>query len=276
MLDVFAYEDHRRFLADSIEEMRTTKRGFSLRWLANKCDFSSHTFLPRVLTGDRNLTSESAAKVAEALGLRGEKAKAFLCLVEASIGLTEETRTKAWGRFESLRAVHRRKRLEGKQSRYYGKWYYPVVRQLAVWAPWHGDWSKLSDMLDPPIHPEEAKEAVETLVELGLLTREVDGTFHTSSPILNVDRLPSHTKRLSREEILRRGMESLLRHPLEERSTTCLLLAMSETSYRQSVEILGEAAQRCLGLAASDPEVDRVWQVALQIFPVSRRFGAKA
>jgi len=276
MPDVFAYQDHRQFLSDCFEELRATRRGFSLRWLARKCDFSSHTFLPRVLSGDRNLTMESAAKVAEALGLRGERSKAFLCLVEHAIGISEESRTKAMERFESLRAVHRRRRLEGRQARYYGKWYYPVVRQLAVWAPWKGDWGKLSAMLDPPILPDEAREAVETLLELGLLSRDPAGAFHTSSPILNVDRLPSHTKRLGREEILRRGMDSLQRHPVEERSTSCLLLAMSEASYRQSVEILNEAAQRCLGLAASDPEVERVWQIALQIFPVSRRFGATA
>jgi hypothetical protein len=70
-------------------------------------------------------------------------------------------------------------------------------------------------------------------------------------------------------------MESLLRHPHDERHTTCLLLAMSEDSYRKATELLTDAAQKCLALAAADPRVDRVWQVALQVFPASLPLQAR-
>jgi len=269
MPDVFAYTDHRKFLADSFDELRATRKSFSLRWLARKCAFSSHTFLPRVLSGDRNLTLESAGRVAEAIGIKGIAARGFLAMVERDIETSDDARQKASKRLDALRAVHNRKRLESRQSKYYAKWYYPVIRQLAIWAPWKGDWSVLAGMLDPPIHPSEAQEAVETLVELGLLALDEDGNYQTAANMLNVDRLPVQVKRKGREDILRRGMDSLIRHAPEERHTICVLLAMSNESYRQAVDIMTESAQRCLGLAASDPKVDKVWQMALQLFPAS-------
>jgi len=276
MPNVFAYSDHRQFLAAAFDELRATRKNFSLRWLARKCAFSSHTFLPRVLSGDRNLTLESAARVAEAIGLKGIPLRGFLAMVERDIEPLEETRQKASKRFEALHTVHDRKRLESRQAKYYAKWYYPVIRQLAIWAPWKGDWSLLAGMLDPPIHPDEAREAIESLVELGLLARDEEGDFQTSANMLNVDRLPVHVKRKGREDILRRGMDSLVRHAPEERHTICVLLAMSNDSYRQAVEIMTESAQRCLGLAAADPKVDKVWQMALQLFPASRTLKVKS
>jgi uncharacterized protein (TIGR02147 family) len=276
MPDVFAYADHRKFLTDSFEELRATRRNFSLRWLAQKCAFSSHTFLPRVLSGDRNLTLESAARVAEAIGLKGIAARGFLAMVELDIEPTEEGRTKASKRLEALRSVHNRKRLESRQAKYYAKWYYPVIRQLAIWAPWKGDWSLLAGMLDPPIHPSEAQEAIETLEELGLISKDDEGNYQTAASMLNVDRLPVHVKRKGREDILRRGMDSLVRHAPEERHTICVLLAMSNDSYRQAVDIMTESTQRCLGLAASDPKVDKVWQMALQLFPASNMLKVRS
>lgn len=166
MPDVFEYDDHRKFLADRIEELRRTRRGFSLRWLAQKCAFSTHTFLPRVLRGDRNLTLDSAGRVAQAIGLKGPVAKAFMALVEREIEPTQEGRDRASKAFASLQAVHRRHRMAAGQARYYAKWYCPIVRQLAIWADWKGDWERLAAMLDPPIEPQQAREAIETLLEI--------------------------------------------------------------------------------------------------------------
>jgi hypothetical protein len=117
--------------------------------------------------------------------------------------------------------------------------------------------------------------SVQVLVELGLL-EEFEGRYRTAHPTINVDRLPVAAKQRGRHDILRRGMESLLRHPAGERHTTCLLLAMSEESYRQATDVLTEAAQKCLGLAAADPRVDRVWQVAIQVFPASLPLQVRA
>jgi uncharacterized protein (TIGR02147 family) len=275
MPDVFAYSDHRKYLTDAIADLRATRKSFSLRWLARKCGFSSHTYLPRVLSGDRNLTLESAARVADAIGIKGIAARGFLAMLERDIELSDVGRQKASKRLESLRAVHNRKRLESRQAKYYAKWYYPVIRQLAIWAPWKGDWTLLAGMVDPPIHPSEAQEAIETLVELELISKDEEGNYKTAASMLNVDRLPAHAKRKGREDILRRGMDSLVRHAPEERHTTCVLLAMSNDSYRQAVEIMTECAQRCLGLAAADPKVDKVWQMGLQLFPASKTLKAR-
>lgn len=268
MPDVFAFDDHRQFLAEAIEDLRRTRRNFSLRWLAQRCEFSSHTYLPKVVAGERSLAPETVPRVAKALGLRGNAERCFRLLVAWNLAPEGSQKHELFSRLEGVRALGRKKRLEGRQSRYYEHWYYPVIRQLVLWTDWSGDWGRLGGYLDPPISAEQAREAVETLVDLGLLEQR-EGTWHSASPTINVDRLPVAAKQRGRHDILRRGMESLLRHAPHERHTTCLLLAMSEDSFRQATEILTDAAQKCLGLAAADPVVDRVWQVALQVFPAS-------
>lgn len=275
MPDIFSHDDHRAYLAEAIEDLRRHRRGFSLRWLAQKCGFSSHTFLPKVIAGERNLAPETIERVGAGLGLKGTRLQCFRLLVAWNLEENGSKKAELKMRLDGVRSVGRKKHLEGRQARYYDTWYHPVIRQVAVWADWNGDWDRLGSLLDPPVGGAEAKESIELLVQLGLL-EQVEGRYVSAHPTINVDRLPPAAKRRGRHEILRRGMDSLLRHPAEERHTTCLLLAMSEDSYKQATEILADAARRCLSLAAADPRVDRVWQMALQIFPASARLKGNA
>lgn len=274
MPDIFEHSDHRAFLGEAIEDLRRHRRGFSLRWLAQRCGFASHTFLPKVVAGDRNLAPETVERVGQAVGLRGLGLQCFRLLVAWNVADDDARKAELLQRLDGVRAVGRKRRLEGRQARYYEHWYLPVVRQLAVWSDWNGDWSRLGSLLDPPVSADQARESVAILVELGLL-EEHQGSYRTAHPTINVDRLPVAAKQRGRHDILRRGMESLLRHPHDERHTTCLLLAMSEESYRKATDLLTDAAQKCLALAAADPRVDRVWQVALQIFPASLPLQAR-
>lgn len=275
MPDIFSHDDHRAYIAEAIDDLRRHRRGFSLRWLAQRCGFSSHTYLPKVVSGERNLAPETIDRVGAAFGLKGIGLQCFRLLVAWNQEDNDARKAELKQRLDGVRAVGRKKRLEGRQARYYDAWYHPILRQVAVWADWKGDWNRLGSLLDPPVTGEEAKASIELLVELGLLEPMGD-RYVSAHATINVDRLPPASKRRGRHEILRRGMDSLQRHPPEERHTTCLLLAMSEDSYRQATEILSDAARRCMSLAAADPRVDRVWQMALQVFPASARLGNDA
>lgn len=273
MADVFAHDRYRSFLTQAFEDLKAQRKTFSMRWFAQKAGFGSHTYLPRVLRGERGLSQEAAGRVAKALGLKARAEKYFKLLVAWEEAESPEEAEEVWKEIQATRAFRDGGATNARHLRYYDKWYLPIVRQLAVWSPWNEDYSRLAGMLEPPISTAEAKEAVEILVEMGLLTKRDDGKWETSSPTLDLSRLPLIAKRKGRHDILRRAMESVSRLPAEERYTSCVLMAMSEKSYRKVEDLFAETVRQALGIAAADPSVERIWQGVLQIYPQSRRFG---
>ncbi len=68
--DIFDYLDFRSFLRDMYAFKKEQYRQFSYRSFALKAGFSSPNFLKLVMDGQRNLTNESVAKIAQGFGLK--------------------------------------------------------------------------------------------------------------------------------------------------------------------------------------------------------------
>lgn len=78
---VFNYDDYAYFLADYLEFLKTEK-GFSYRQLSRQAGFKSPNYLQKIAEGQRNLTAQSALKLADAMLLNEEEARFFCLLVE--------------------------------------------------------------------------------------------------------------------------------------------------------------------------------------------------
>jgi hypothetical protein len=51
---------------------------------------------------------------------------------------------------------------------------------------------------------------------------------------------------------------------------------MSEKSYNYAVEVLEEARKKIIARAANDSEVERVYEMMLVAFPMSKKIGKEA
>jgi hypothetical protein len=61
--------------------------------------------------------------------------------------------------------------------------------------------------------------------------------------------------------------------PKDERFAAFTTLAMSENSYRYAVEVLEEARKKIIARAANDLDVERVYEMMLVAFPMSKKIG---
>ena len=64
--------------------------------------------------------------------------------------------------------------------------------------------------------------------------------------------------------------------PKNERFAAFTTLAMSEKSYNYAVEVLEEARKKIIARAANDSEVERIYEMMLVAFPMSRKIGKEA
>lgn len=126
MKTIFEFERYRDYLKYLIEEART--RGESLRSLTRRLGMSNPNYLPQVISSKRNLTHESAQKIALGLGLKSEESRYLLALVslEQDPSSSEEIR----GTLTNL-AKAAQKKVVTDNSRY-NHWLYSLIRELSV------------------------------------------------------------------------------------------------------------------------------------------------
>ena len=270
---IYEYDDYRQFLRDFFEEQKQLKSFFSHRYFAQHAGFSSHSFCAYIMEGKRNLSISSIRKMKKGLGLDAKRGQFFESLVLFNQAETEAEREEYFKQIQRIRKSVDFCRIRDDQRTFYDHWYYPVVREVAFYGKWDGDWAKLAKLVRPAITPEQAKEAVETLLAIGMLRRQEDGSIVQAAPVITSERLGGDVIKNVRSEFYRRGADASNGIPKDERHLAWSILAMSEATFREAAQLLDETRKRILVMALEDPAVDRVFDLNMQLFPLSQNLN---
>ncbi len=266
---LFGYDNFRKFLQDYFAARKRLHPHFSHRYFAQKAGFKSSSFAAHVMEGKRTLTESALQKMIGGLGLNEEQARFFTCLVRYNQADDMREKERHYRELKFLRQQSPHTQVQKAQWAYYDNWYYSVVRELACYSNWGGDFKKLAKMVQPCITASEARDTVRKLVTLGLLTKRSNDTYAQSSPSLTARGVPGDILNGTRKQFILRGMEAIDAFDPDERHVSNLTLAISEKSYQEFRCELDALRRRFLDNAVLDPEVERVVQINFQAFPMS-------
>lgn len=259
----------RQFLKDWTAWKKSVSPTFSLRQFAQRAGFQSHTFLPKVIDGSRNLAEDSTQRIAQVLGLSKAEERFFVLLVLHDQCEDELERERLFVELTAMRRIRFQRNIGAAQANYYDQWYYPVLRQLAPCLGDDPDPAKIGEFLVPPVSGALVSEALADLETMGMLVRD-GNRWRAPDSVVSVDALPRAVKIKGRRDILVKGMESLHRFGPDERSTRCILIGLSEAARKEVLDVLNEAASRCIEISARDDHPDKIWQVVFQAYPMTR------
>ncbi len=266
---IYEYENYRDFLKDFFEEQKRLRTTFSYRWFARKAGLSSPSLCVDVVKGRVNLTLKTLPKITKGLGLRGRTASFFRNLVLYNQARDENSREEHLYQLVRIRKGSQLYRLRQSQFAYFDNWYYPVVRELVVYCEWNDDYAVLAKKVYPPITESQAREAVDALLSLGLVVRNEDGTWEQSREGLSTEGVPYPIQKNTRRDLLKLGLAAGDVLGPDSRYIAHATLSMSEKSYREAVRIYDEARKRIVDLALNDPEVEKVYEAMMLMFPLS-------
>lgn len=270
--DVFRYRDYRQFLRAFYDHNKSQGYGFSLRAFSKRARLRSSNYLKLVMDGDRNLTAPMAVRFAEACALRGQSADYFCELVAFGQAETAAERERAYARLSRFKRYRKVHRLDRAQDAYHSHWYIPVIRELAARADFSEDPHWIARKLMPQIAPREAAQALEILLQLGLLVRAADGRLVQSEPLLQTPDGPlGHHLVTFHRSMMERAAEALDRVPREEREIASLTLCVTEERMGELKRELEHFRDDLLQRYGADEGARRVVQVNLQMFPLSVR-----
>ncbi len=272
---LFDYDDFRKFMQDYFDEQKKQRAVFSHRFFAAKAGFSSSSYCLNVIRGRFNLTPKSIEKISKAMDFEPLQKAYFEALVQYNQAQQVDERDQAWEQILQIRKQIEFTHITTREQAYFSKWYYPVVRELAVESDWNGDFRVLARTLTPQITTEEAREAVKNLLEWGLLKKDGE-RYERVSQMLDAAEIPPIALRKIRREYIQHAIGAVESMPKEERFAAFTTLAMSESSYNYAVEVLEDARKKIIARAANDLDVERVYEMMLVAFPMSKKVGKEA
>lgn len=234
-----------------------------------------------MIAGQRNLTNAMAARFAKACGLQGEPAAYFERLVEFNQARTASARNASHERLAAFRRYRQAQKLELAQAAYHCNWYLPAIRELCTSADFREDPVWLATMLRPAIKPKEAKQALELLLELGLLERDADGRLRQTSAVVSTG---PETRNMNirnyHAEMMRLATEAMEPIPAKERDISSLTLCLGRDGLARLKQRILEFRRELIEQSERETDRSQAVQLNFQLFPLSaqtspRRRGAE-
>lgn len=268
---IFDYLDYRVFLHDYYLEQKAKGRGFSLRAFARRAGIRSFNFLQLVIKGQRDLSAQMAVCFARGCGLRGSEADYFCELVTFGQAKSTEERNRAYerlGSFRHFRALHA---LEPAQAMYHKNWYIPAIRELIALPHFVEEPKWIASHLRPAISAAQAREALDILLQLGLVVRDAKGVLKQAAALVTTGGGPLGVHIFNYHRVmLEQAARALDEVDRSERDISSLTLCVSPQSFARIKERIAALRNELLQLSELEGAPDRVVQVGFQVFPLTQ------
>jgi len=268
MKPIIEYSNFRQYLLDYYEERKRVS-AFSWREFSKVAGFTSSSYMKVVCDGKSKLSKIGVERVATAIGLTGFELDYFRAMVKFGQAANEETKKVAYRDMLAIAKVHKVRVLEGDLFAYYDTWRNPMMRELAPLMPGATP-GEMAKMCYTETSAQEVRESLDFLTKAGLLKKEKDGSFAQSET--SVSGTPDATRLALRG--MHRQMAQLATPALElpacERNFSGVTMGVSRESYDRIVRLLDECRRQIIAIAAEDKNIEQVYRLNLQLFPLTK------
>ena len=268
MKPIVEYSDFRQYMLDYYEE-RKRRSVFSWREFSKIAGFTSSSYMKVVCDGKSKLSRIGVERTGAAMGLVGFEMEYFRALVEFGQAATEEKKKAAYENMLAIAKVHKVRVLEGDLFEFYDSWQNPVVRELAPLMPGATP-GEIAKKCYPEISAAEVQQSLNFLTKAGLLKKAGDSAFVQAET--SITGTPDATRLALRG--MHRQMSKLatpaLDLPVEQRNFSGVTMGVSRESYERIVKVLDECRRQIIAIAADDKNIDQVYRLNLQLFPLTK------
>ncbi|MES2643312.1 MAG: TIGR02147 family protein [Myxococcota bacterium] len=274
---VFDYLDVRVFLRDTYEARNAAGKPFSYRAFSMRAGLRSPNHLKRVMDGERDLTPEMAERYAKALGLEGNAAAYFVDLAAFTRARTSADKNAIYQRLATFRGYRHAQRLELAHAAYHANWYVPAIRELALRRDFRADPEWIAARMMPPVRKQEAQQALDTLLALGLLSWDADGCLVQTTAVLTTgpETRGLHIGNYHRA-MMGRAAAAIDLVPAASRDITSVTFCVGAGHLAEIKARIRTFRQELIALASEETDGDQVIQLNMQLFPLSTSRAAEA
>lgn len=269
------YSDYREYLRDAMEGLREVRPWFSLRWLGKQIALDPGN-LVKVIQRERHLPGRCIAPLAAELGLTARDTEYLQRLVEFGKATTTEKTRVAYERLLDLK--YAKPEVVGRnQYAFYRDWRCTAVLGLLHLDGIRGTEAELAALLEPRSTPAEVRRILDLLAELGMVEHLRGGRWRAGKSLLSTgEQWKDMGVRTFQKETLRLAERALDQIDPEDRDITTATVTLGRDDLAKVREMAKEFRRAVLALATGSSNPERVYQLNLQLFPLSRSAGGAA
>jgi uncharacterized protein (TIGR02147 family) len=268
--DLFQYTNYRLFLQDYYQSQKRTNPDFSLRYFAKQANFPSHGLLNYLMEGKRNLSKKTLDKLASALRLNKEQAQYFENLVFFNQARAIEEKTFYYERLLRAPAKSSFRKLETTQLQIFRRWYNIAIREMLNLKDFRNNPNWISDRLSPKVEHYEVQESLDMLLSQGLIKKTANGYKAVDPDITTDDEVKSFLVKNYHLQMLKVAAWAQQEVPSRERDISSVCMAIKESELPNIKKHLQLMRKELRNFRAEDGAGERIIQVNIQLFPLSK------
>lgn len=273
---LFNYTDYRVFLADYFKEQKAKVRIFSFRYFSNRAGFKSRDFMYKVIRGQKNLSQSSVFMVSQAIGFNQRESGFFEALVGFNQAKLHKERDAHFAKMQSLSKgtsdlSTETSLLSPDQYEFFSAWYHTAIRSYIDLHPFSGDYKALAKALSPPITPAQAKRSLSLLERLGFIAPGDNGSYKVIEKSLKTgENVREHAMDKLFRSFMALAEAAMDEIPRTRRNISGLTVGISRGTYDEMVARIGAFRAELAEFANRDQKADRVYQLTINLFPLSK------
>lgn len=263
--------DYRNWLGAELKRRQRVNPSYSLRGFALALELSP-SFLSKVLAGKKNLSPQKAVQVAEQLQLSDAERSHFIRWVQEqsageSVREALEWQPESEGRAESAA------RLELDSFQVISDWHHYALRELVETRGFRAEPVWIAARLG--IRSEEASDALERLIRLGMIRREGGKWRKADALVFTPSGTPSSALRHHHSQMIQKAREALESQPVSERDITGITIPTDPARVDAVREEIKRFRRRMTKLLESS-RPSEVYQLNIQLFRLTEAESPRA
>jgi uncharacterized protein (TIGR02147 family) len=267
---VLEHTDYRAFLKNVLIERQRKNPSYSMRAFAQFLGITQAA-VSQVLSGKKNLSSETALQVASKLRLGAAETEYFCLLVQLSAAKRPLAKESILNKLNSLNPQRPVRELSVDYFRSISDWYHLVIRNMTEIEG--VDFSPKAIAARLGITPLEAEAAIERLCRLELIEKdpEREGRYRkTADYVLTQSAVPNEALRAFHRQMMEKAVESLTTQTPREKVVGSETFAIDTGCLEEARRITEEYFQKMLALSRNPSKKTQVFHLGVQFFNVTR------
>jgi len=270
MKKIYAYLKYTEFIEDWYHSQKKINPKYTYQKLADDAGFKTNSYIIDVIKGRKDLSAKSIDQVANALKLNKKEGEYFNHLVRFNSSSNNQQKRLYFNKLKQFAHKPEFNHDAVNQYEYYSVWYHSVIRELLTTKTLKGSASKMSKALKPKVSVAKVRKSIDLLKVMGLThtptTASQPSLLDSESKLKEVRTLGMVN---NHEQNIELALQALHKVPAELRETSCVTASLSLTGFQKVLKKYAQFRKQINQIIQSDENQDRVYQLNMQMFPVT-------
>ena len=249
---------------------KSERTSYSYVEFSEELGFSKSNVVHLMIRRKRPVTIRSGERIAEAVNLKGLERRYWQNIVALSHAPDEAYREQLMVEIVELRS----RSVEGNsqlrnQLEFFTEWFHSILFEMSSLTNFVDDPKLLAAHLEPRIRPEQAERSLVLLEELGLLKHQDGKLAPTKSQLTTGDEVALLGAVRYHQHMIDLGRRALTAIDAKTRDISSISFACDEGFAADLKKEVSAFRKNILARAEKIGRKDRVYQMNLQLFPVS-------